>query len=205
MQEGEVQPLGSSRSIKIDVRVVAATNRDLSSAVRDGKFREDLYYRLGVFPIQIPPLRDRGEDIILIAKAFVARTAQRLRRRVEPLSPDESRRLKSYGWPGNVRELQNVIERAIITMTNGRLNLSRALPETAPAAAAGEVRIGDAEEHVFTNSEFQQLERTNIVRALQKTGWRVAGAKGAACLLGMKPSTLNSRIKALRIECPTAI
>jgi PAS domain S-box-containing protein len=205
LQEGEVQPLGSSKSIKINVRVVAATNRDLSSAVREGKFREDLFYRLGVFPIQIPPLRDRGEDIILIATAIIAKTAQKLRRWVEPLSPDESRRLKSYSWPGNVRELQNVIERAIITMTDGRLNLNRALPEIVPAPTAGEVGNGNIGEHVLTNDQFQQFERTNIVRALQTTGWRVAGAKGAACLLGMKPSTLNSRIKALRIERPAML
>lgn len=123
LQEGEFALVGSSRTKKVDVRVIAATNRDLDQYVRDGKFREDLYYRLNVFPIQIPPLRERGDDLVLLASAFAAKFAQRLGRKIEPLSDACKGRLKAYPWPGNVRELQNVMERAVITSRDGRLNL----------------------------------------------------------------------------------
>jgi len=206
LQEGEFAPVGSSQTRKIDVRVIAATNRDLDRAVKDGRFRDDLYYRLNVFPIKVPPLRERGDDVLLLAAGFAAKFAQRLGRRIEPLCEEDRRRLKSYGWPGNVRELQNVIERAVITSQDGRLNLDRALPdarvEAAHGAAAPQAAPGETPGPILQIREIERLERENILRALESTGWRVAGRDGAAALLGINPSTLNSRIRALRIARP---
>ena len=202
LQEGEFEPVGSSRTQKVDVRVLAATNRDLKRATREGKFREDLYYRLNVFPIELPPLRDRGDDVGLLAANFARKFAQRMGRSIESLSENCIRRLQAYSWPGNVRELQNVIERAVITARDGRLNLDRALPETAKEIGAETVTAGEAPRRVRTAKELEELERANLVAALEATGWRVAGETGAAQLLGMKPTTLSSRIKALGIERP---
>ena len=206
LQEGEFAPVGSSETKKVDVRVIAATNRDLNQAVKDGRFRDDLYYRLNVFPIEVPPLRERSDDILLLASAFAAKFAQRLGRNIEPLSEEYKKRLKSYAWPGNVRELQNVIERAVITSREGRLNLDRALPdvrgETVREAAAQVEMAEEVSQRILQIRELQQLERQNILRALESAAWRVAGKDGAAALLGMNPSTLNSRIRALRIPRP---
>jgi PAS domain S-box-containing protein len=202
LQEGEFEPVGSSQTRRVDVRVLAATNRDLKQAVRDGKFREDLYYRLNVFPIELPPLRDRDDDIGLLAGTFASKLAQKMGRTIQPLSPDCIRRLKLYPWPGNIRELQNVIERAVITARDGRVNLDRALPESSkemrPEAAVPNVAVP----RVRTAKEIEELERTNIIAALESTAWRVAGKDGAAGLLGMNPSTLNSRIRSLGIRRP---
>jgi len=185
--------------------VIAATNRDLNQTVRAGDFREDLYYRLNVFPIEVPPLRNRDDDIILLASAFAVKFAQRMGRRIEPLSAECKSRLRGYAWPGNVRELQNVIERAVITSRDGRLNLDRALPDagqTVPERPPAEETTPEASNRILQIRDLQQLERENILRALGSTAWRVAGKDGAAALLGMNPSTLNSRIRALRIERP---
>ena len=206
LQEGEFAPVGSSQTKKGDVRVITATNRDLNQAVRAGVFREDLYYRLNVFPIEVPPLRNRDDDIILLASAFAAKFAQRMGRRIEPLSAECKSRLKSYAWPGNVRELHNVIERAVITSRDGRLNLDRALPDaggqTISARRPAEETTPEASNRILRIRDLQQLEHENILRALESTAWRVAGKDGAAALLGMNPSTLNSRIRALRIQRP---
>jgi PAS domain S-box-containing protein len=206
LQEGEFAPVGSSRTRKVDTRVIAATNRDLQKLVREGRFRDDLYYRLNVFPIEVPPLRQRDDDIALLASAFTAKFAQRIGRDIEELSDEDKRRLKNYNWPGNVRELQNVIERAVITARDGRLNLARALPETlddAPQASKTPERLArEVSARVLQIRELQQLERANILRALEAADWRIAGKQGAAALLGMNPSTLNSRIRALRIARP---
>ena len=203
LQEGEFEPVGSSKTRKVDVRVVVATNRDLGQAVRDGAFREDLYYRLNVVAITLPPLRDRGDDIVLLASTFAKRFAQRMGRTVEPLSQECVRRLRGYHWPGNVRELQNVIERAVITSRGGRLNLDRALPETGKGAAPAPAALTEvAIEQIHTIKELEKLERDNMVRALEATGWKVAGEKGAARLLGINPSTFASRMKALGIKRP---
>jgi transcriptional regulator with GAF, ATPase, and Fis domain len=207
LQEGEFAPIGSSQTKKVDVRVIAATNRDLNQAVKDGRFRDDLYYRLNVFPIEVPPLRARANDVLVLAAAFAAKFAQRLGRSIEPLSEQHKKRLKSYPWPGNVRELQNVIERAVITARDGRLNLDRALPDTgggeAPRAGSPpDETTEDISRRILPIRELQQLERQNILRALKSTAWRVAGKDGAAALLGMNPSTLNSRIRALGIARP---
>jgi PAS domain S-box-containing protein len=200
LQEGEFEAVGSSQTRKVDVRVIAATNRDLAAAAREGKFREDLYYRLSVFPITLPPLRERPEDITMLASAFAKKFAQRFGRNLEPLSEDCLRRLRSYGWPGNVRELQNIIERAVITSHDGRLNLDRALPESVNAIAAALSRGENINHRVRTAKELEELERQNILAALQSVEWKIAGERGAAQLLGMKPTTLSSRMKALGIE-----
>lgn len=201
LQEGEFEPVGSSGTRKVDVRVIAATNRDLLRMVKEGKFREDLYYRLSVFPLDIPPLRQRGGDIIKLANIFSERFARKIGMAVNPLTGEQIERLTAYGWPGNVRELQNVMERAVITSRAGELNLDSALPagslktaRTSPAPeAAGDRRV-------LTHKELLDLERNNIVAALEKSGWRVSGEKGAARLLGVPSTTLSSRIKTLGIK-----
>jgi PAS domain S-box-containing protein len=203
IQEGEFEPVGSSQTRKVDVRVIAATNRDLEKLLRTGQFREDLFYRLNVYPIKLPPLRERPDDIGMLATAFARNFARRMGRRLVPLSDDCVRRLQAYNWPGNVRELQNIIERAVITSRDGHLNLDRALPESVNAAAAAlgpVVADKPTAQHVRTAKEFEELERSNIIAALKAAEWKVAGEKGAAQLLGVKPTTLSSRMKALNIE-----
>ena len=203
IQEGEFEPVGSSQTRKVDVRVIAATNRDLEKLLRAGQFREDLFYRLNVYPIKLPPLRKRPDDIGMLATAFARNFARRMGRRLVPLSDDCVRRLQAYNWPGNVRELQNIIERAVITSRDGHLNLDRALPESVNAAAAAlgpVVADKPTAQHVRTARELEELERSNIIAALKAAEWKVAGEKGAAQLLGVKPTTLSSRMKALNIE-----
>jgi PAS domain S-box-containing protein len=204
IQEGEFEPVGSSKTRKVDIRLITATNRDLLQQVKEGKFRQDLYYRLHVFPLEIPPLRERGEDIPLLASAYAERLGRRMGRKLEPLSEDDILRLKAYNWPGNVRELVSVIERAVITAEGGRINLSRALPGAEPqpwTPGFGEVvPPARAPATIHTVQELENFERQNIIRALEAAGWRVAGESGAARLLGINPSTLNSRMKALGIR-----
>lgn len=200
LQEGEFEPLGSTRTRKVNVRVVAATNRDLGEMAREGKFREDLFYRLNVFPLRVPPLRERGADVALLARAFVERFARRMGRRIEPLHPDDVRRLHGYLWPGNVRELQNVIERAIILSPGSRLELHRAMPETSVITAAPPLAESATEVPILSAQEMESLERANIERALAACGGKVSGESGAAARLGIAPSTLSSRMKALGIQ-----
>jgi len=207
LQEGEFEPVGSSRTRRVDVRVLSATNRDLHTMMKDGRFREDLYYRLSVFPILLPPLRKRGNDVLLLAEHFAERFARKLGRPAPPLTDDCKRRLLAYDWPGNVRELANVIERAVITARDGRLNLERSLPEPACASVPGggakaEPASGTEAPRIRTVQEIEELERSNLRRALEATRWKISGAGGAAELLGMKPSTLASRMKALGIQRP---
>ena len=200
LQEGEFEPVGSSRTQKVNVRVLAATNRDLQKEVGKGAFREDLYYRLNVFPIHLPPLRERGEDVVLLANSFVQHFSQRMGRTVSLLSPEALRRLTAYQWPGNVRELQNVIERAVITAKIGQLNLDRAIPEIEESSASPQpIAKEETTPHIRTIQELQDIERQNIRLALEQTGWKVSGEQGAAQLLGMNASTLASRIKTLGI------
>jgi PAS domain S-box-containing protein len=202
LQEGEFEPVGSSATRKVDVRVISATNRNLDEMVRRGAFREDLYYRLNVFPIQLPPLRDRGDDILLLADAFADLCARRLGRPAARLSEDDRRRLLAYEWPGNVRELANVIERAILTGRDGCLNLDRALPDTGARPRPERAPLASGPAPIRTARELEELERANLLRALEATAWKVAGADGAATLLGLSPSTLNSRMKALGLQRP---
>lgn len=201
LQEGEFSPVGSSITHRVDVRVIAATNRNLSQAVQQGTFRTDLYYRLSVFPITLPPLRERRDDIELLASHFAEKYALRMGKQVSMLSTDLIERLKRYPWPGNVRELQNVIERSVITVRHGQLNLDYALPKPALRDETPQYQneSGPAGE-VLTISQMRQLEKKNLVLALQRSKWKVAGKNGAAHLLGIPPSTLQSRIKTLGIE-----
>ncbi len=201
LQEGEYEPVGSSRTVRVDVRVVAATNRDLEQMAEAGDFRTDLLYRLNVFPLRVPPLRERGNDVVLLAEVFARRFARENGRTVAPLTADCRVKLKRYSWPGNVRELQNVIERALITSKDGRhLNFDRALPDTA-AHPAAEVASPE-EDRILTSTEMSDLERRNLERALAAADWKISGAGGAAELVGMNPNTLSSRIKALGIRRP---
>lgn len=200
LQEGEFEPVGSSHTSKVNVRVIAATNRDLQKEVQEGKFREDFYYRLNVFPIHLPPLRERGEDVLMLANTFVQHFAQRMGRTVAPLTPDSLKRLTAYHWPGNVRELQNVIERAVITAKNGQLNLDRALPDVEEKLSSPHESVQQkAAPCIRTIQELENFERQNILLALEQSGWKVSGEKGAAKLLGINSSTLASRMKALGI------
>jgi PAS domain S-box-containing protein len=195
LQEGEFESVGGDKTRSVDVRVIAATNRDLEGMIREGTFRQDLYYRLNVFPLRVPPLRERGQDVELLARAFAERAGARLGRSLAPLSSEGAAKLRRYEWPGNVRELQNVIERAVITARGGSLNLDRALPEAAPAAPAE----GGAS-RIFTISELEDLERRSIESALEAAGGKVSGPGGAAERLGVPASTLSSRLKALGIR-----
>lgn len=200
LQEGTFEPVGSGRTQKVDVRVVAATNRDLRREASEGRFREDLYYRLNVFPIRLPALRERPEDIPLLAEAFARRFAKQLGTKIEPLTEADIERLCAYGWPGNVRELENIMERAVITAQGGRLNLARALPEALPPTKVEPVN--GSPNRVLTVEEWEAMERSNLERALIQCGGRVSGEHGAARLLGMNPSTLASRLKALGVSRP---
>ena len=200
LQESEFEPVGSSHTQKVNVRVLAATNRDVQKEVGKGAFREDLFYRLNVFPIHIPPLRERGEDVVLLANSFVQHFSQRMGRPTVPLSPEAIRRLTGYHWPGNVRELQNVIERAVITTKTGQLNLDRALSDNEETPSSSTRDAAPAPSTIQTIQELQQLERQNILLALKQTQGKVSGEKGAAKLLGINSSTLTSRMKALGIS-----
>jgi len=207
LQEGEFESVGSSKTRKVNVRVLAATNRNLLEAVEAGQFRQDLYYRLNVFPITVPPLRKRGEDITLLANTFARHFAHRMGRTVEPLSEESGRRLMAYDWPGNIRELQNVMERAVITARGGHLNLADVLAspmvrQEREAVVTSSVPVSP---RVRTVEELQALERDNILLALESCAGRVSGDKGAAQLLGMNPSTLTSRMKALGIKRPRLV
>jgi formate hydrogenlyase transcriptional activator len=200
LQEGEYEPVGSSQTRKVDVRVIAATNRNLSAEVSAGRFREDLYYRLHVFPIAVPPLRDRDADVELLARLFIDRYCSRIGKPSLEMTPDCLRRLRSYHWPGNVRELENVIERAVIIAREGRLDLRDVLPldSLRPVGGGGNSNIPALQ----TKAGLRELERDTLVRALEQANWRVAGAQGAARALGIPPSTLASRMKALHIHRP---
>jgi len=212
LQEGEFEPVGSERTRSVDVRVVAATNRFLEAAVRAGDFREDLYYRLNVFPIVVPPLRERGDDVVLLAHTFLDRFAERMGHSLKPLREEDLDRLRAYSWPGNVRELQNVMERAVITAQGGRIDLGRVLPDGEPSPPSSRTSWGTGEEmgsggvldtsKILSDEELRELERSNLRRALEATGWQVSGEDGAARILGVPPSTLSSRMRSLGIERP---
>lgn len=200
LQEGEFEPVGSSETQKSDVRVISATNRNLKKMIGDGKFREDLYYRLHVFPIQVPPLRERGEDVLLITESFVEEFTRQTGKQIFDLTEADIRRLKSYPWPGNIRELRNIIERAVITSKDGLLNLSSLLPQDTRSISKD--TEGSSADRVRTANELQELERQNMIRALEKTEWTVSGKDGAAALIGIPSTTFSSRMKALGIKRP---
>ena len=186
LENGQLERIGSTKTLTVDVRVIAATNRDLAALVAHGKFREDLYYRLNVFPIVVPPLRERGEDIPLLVWTFAKYFGQALGKPVERIPQATMDALRRYPWPGNIRELRNVIERAVILSESSTLRVPMGLavaPEASPPTLA-------------------VAERGQIQAALEKTGWRIRGPAGTAALLGLKPTTLESRIKKLGLSRP---
>jgi PAS domain S-box-containing protein len=189
LQEREFDRVGGASPIKVDVRVIAATNRDLLKAVREKTFREDLYYRLSVFPVQLPPLRERSEDIPLLAHFLLGKFAARLGRRFEAIDPGTLRRLASYPWPGNVRELENVLERSAILATGHSLEIDPDVLGHTGAEAAGKV-----------SPALVDVERNHIYSVLQKTQWVIDGPRGAAAILGLHPNTLRSRLKRLGLS-----
>jgi len=209
LQENEFEPVGDDRTVSVDVRVVAATNRDLRAEVEAGRFREDLYYRLSVFPVTVPPLRERKPDIVPLAVHCVNRFCDELGRERLAIGKQQARQLESRRWPGNVRELKNVMERAVILSRGSRLALELgaperdAYPDAASDAEAGVFSQVDAAEGFMTESEFRELERNNLIAALKTADWRVSGSGGAAELLQIKPSTLTYRMKAFGIQPET--
>ncbi|HET9235555.1 MAG TPA: sigma 54-interacting transcriptional regulator, partial [Candidatus Eisenbacteria bacterium] len=203
LQEGEFEPVGSSRTRRVNVRVLTATNRDLEAMVKTGDFRQDLYYRLAVFPLFLPPIRERGEDVVLLATTLLDRLGRERGRKAQPLSEADCRALRSYSWPGNVRELRNVIERALITSRDGILRLSELLPGESQNPGAGNGGPSPeplASEDILNENALRRLERENMIAALERCGWRVGGKDGAAELLGLSPSTLKSRMKTMGVE-----
>jgi PAS domain S-box-containing protein len=204
LQEGEFERVGDEKSHSVDVRLIAATNRDLEQAVADGRFREDLFYRVSVFPIEVPPLRDRGDDVIQLALHFLERTCQEFGHEPLTLSRQQAALLKQYNWPGNIRELKNVIERAVI-LSQGkvlRLDLAMAniLASSTPTADSTSGQDPDLE--ILTEQQLTDLSRQNTLNALRATDWRVSGPNGAAKLLDLKPTTLADRMKKLGISRP---
>jgi PAS domain S-box-containing protein len=189
LQEGEFQRLGNPNTIKIDARVIAATNRNLQKAIRNGDFREDLYYRLNVFPIEVPPLRERKEDIPLLVRHFINKYSAKTGKQIKETSQKVMKQLIEYNWPGNIRELENIIERAVIICDGNRITMGSWIPEN----HTGEDK---------TLLTLEENERQHIIRALKTTNWRISGEKGAAKLLGMKRTTLQARMKKLGIERP---
>lgn len=202
LQEGEFERVGDDQTIKVDVRIVAATNRNLMEEIRAGRFREDLYYRVSVFPVEVPPLRERIDDIEPLAAHFLATTCSELGREPLRMTHNQLSALKEHTWPGNIRELKNVIERAVISSTGNRLRLDLAMPKTElPTAPSNQPPSTPSGEFV-TVAEFKEMEKANLTAALIHTNWKTWGPDGAAELLGMKPSTLAYQMKAMGIIKP---
>jgi formate hydrogenlyase transcriptional activator len=191
LQEHEFDVVGGCAPRKVDVRVIAATNRDLANTLREKAFREDLYYRLSVFPIQLPPLRERSEDIPLLATFALEKFSARIGRRFRGIDPDTMRRLVAYSWPGNVRELENVVERAVILSKGPLLSLD---PDI--------LRLPAAEAFAGAPGTLEQVERDHILEVLRQTRWVIEGRGGAAAVLGLHPNTLRSRLKKLGLSRP---
>lgn len=205
LQEGQFERVGEDTTRKVNVRIVAATNRDLHQEVASGRFREDLFYRVSVFPIEVPPLRERREDVAALADHFVARSCERLNRAGLRLMEEDIGLLQRYEWPGNIRQLQNVIERAVILAKGPRLRLDLAFAYVGCSACsdqatskAGENENGFAK--IIRSDDLSKLERDNILAALEFARWKISGAGGAAQILGMNPSTLASRMRSLGIR-----
>ena len=188
LQEHEFERLGSTRTQQVDVRVVAATHRNLKQMVADGQFRSDLYYRLHVFPVSVPPLRERREDIPVLVRHFVDEYARRMNRRIETISLQAMEAFRSYSWPGNVRELQNFIERAVILSPGSALH--------PPLAELKEAEVQPSGKELST---MEEMEREHVLRAVRASNWMIGGPNGAAARLGMKRTTLAYRIRKLNI------
>jgi len=187
IQDGEFERVGSSQTVKVDVRVIAATNRHMEEEVRKGRFREDLWYRLNIFPITVPPLRERSEDIPLLVEYFVSSISKRMGKTIDSIPSVVMDALKNYSWPGNIRELENILERAVINSSGSKLHLVDELkrPERDPTMA---------------NRSLAEMEREYIARVLEQTGWKVSGKDSAAEILGLDRSTLRARMRKLGIQ-----
>jgi len=201
LQEGQYERVGGDQTHTVDVRVIGATNVDLAGEVEGGRFREDLYYRLNVFPIEVPPLRERVDDIAILAEHFVQLAARKLKRNVRLREADRAA-LQARVWSGNVRELQNTIERAVITAREGWACFDWTTPGILPAraAASGGTSDGDMSIAIRTDAEMRALELENLRRALEQAGGRVSGEGGVAEILGLKPSTVTSRLQRFRLK-----
>jgi len=203
LQESEFERVGDDITKTVDVRVIAATNRDLERLVMSGSFREDLFYRLSVFPIEVPPLRKRGDDVIQLAQHFLETTCNDFGRKTMMLTKSQGDEIRAYDWPGNVRELKNVIERAVILSQGNVLRLDLSLPD-------GSARTGDPAEKddstsgqtILTEQKLKELQKRNLLAALAQANWRVSGKDGAAELLGVRPTTLTDRIKSFGLRKP---
>ena len=193
LQEGEFERVGSNRTLKVDVRIIAATNRNLQEAVRAGSFRTDLFYRLNVFPIEAPPLRERSSDIPLLTRFFLSKVAKKLGKPSLAVSDATLAFLMSYPWPGNIRELQNIIERAAVLAQGETIEVDESI--------LGHERISAAPR----SDKLEDMEHGHILGVLTRTGWKIHGEQGAAKILGMNPSTLRSQIKRLGIRRPTQL
>jgi transcriptional regulator with GAF, ATPase, and Fis domain len=205
LQESEYERVGDDRTHVVDVRVVAATNRDLERAVEAGRFREDLYYRLSVFPIDVPPLRERGADVVQLASHFLERTCQEFGHHPLALSRQQAVLLTKYEWPGNIRELKNVIERAVILSRGKVLRLDLAMADILGSAPAPPEQSPESgRDEVMTAAELAKLEKNNLLAALRLSEWRVSGVNGAAKLVGLKSSTFVDRMKKFGITRPAA-
>lgn len=189
LQEGEFERLGNPKTMKVNVRVIAATNRNLQQAIENKEFREDLFYRLNVFPIFCPPLRERKDDIPLLVRHFCQKHEGKVGRKITQIPDEVMRSLEAYDWPGNIRELENVIERAMILSRGETLTYGDWIPSMSKASAA-----------VAPSVKLGEVERDHIIEVLKKTGWKVSGEKGAAKILGLKPTTLEARMKKLGIK-----
>jgi transcriptional regulator with GAF, ATPase, and Fis domain len=198
LQEQELERVGDTRTRKVNVRVIAASNRDLKKEVDEGRFRQDLFYRLSVFPVEVPPLRERREDIAPLVAHFIGQSARRMNRPEPQLSKTALDQLATHHWPGNVRELQNTVERAIILWREGPLTFD--LPASPAHQDTGPPARATVKATLVTRDELKRQEREAIISALKQTNGKVSGPSGAAGLLGMKPSTLASRISSLGIN-----
>jgi formate hydrogenlyase transcriptional activator len=197
LQEGQVDRLGSTRSTRIDVRIVAATNRNLLEDVRRGRFRRDLFYRLNVFPITMPALRDRREDLPALVRYFCDRLGRQLDKPVERISAGSFEALERHDWPGNIRELENVLQRAIVVARDGTLDLAGFVGEP--------LDVEDVPRPAGRLRPLVDVEGDYIRQVLQNAGWRIEGASGAAQILGLRPSTLRARMNKLGIQRPAKV
>jgi len=204
LQEKEFERVGEDTTRQVDVRVIAATNKDLEREVEAGNFREDLYYRLSVFPVQVPPLRKRGDDVIQLAVHFLEQVCRDFGRSNPGLTQSQVESMRRYDWPGNVRELKNVIERAVILSPGASLRLDLSLPSggTQEIVATQTTHYGNENQNFVTDAEMKLQQRDNMRHALEYANWRISGEQGAAKLLGLKPSTLSDRMHSYDLQKP---
>jgi PAS domain S-box-containing protein len=202
LQESEFERVGDDITRSVDVRVIAATNRNLEQLIVDGEFREDLFYRLSVFPVEVPPLRERGDDVVQLAQHFLEQTCKDFGRETLTLTRAHTASLKAYGWPGNVRELKNVIERAVILSPGNMLRLDLSLPGRAFEEDVAVTEV-PGDDNVLSEMEMREFQKANTVKALEQAHWKVSGPGGAAELLGVRPTTLADRIRTYKIKRPS--